>query len=120
MNDAALRIIRTANRGFQEIIRQATESGNKAMGTGDAATLLRKIDQRLKQVAKHLGEGATALGTDSEAAIELQMYRENLTRLRHVVETLQSRLLAEKTRMDNVRANLRAARAWATSLREIS
>ena len=36
------------------------------------------------------------------------------------METLQFSLLAEKARLKDVRANMQAARAWATSLREIS
>jgi len=36
------------------------------------------------------------------------------------METLQFSLLTEKARLDNVRANMQSARAWAASLREIS
>jgi hypothetical protein len=36
------------------------------------------------------------------------------------MEALQIALLAEKTRLENVRANMQAACAWATSVREIS
>jgi hypothetical protein len=34
------------------------------------------------------------------------------------MQTLQFSLLAEKSRLENVRANMQAARAWATSVRE--
>jgi P2-related tail formation protein len=55
-----------------------------------------------------------------EAAYELLKYRDNLKALRGVMETLQFSLLAEKARLENVRANLQSACAWATSVREIS
>jgi hypothetical protein len=40
--------------------------------------------------------------------------------MKRIMETLQTSLLAEKSRLDSVRANTQAACAWATSMREIS
>ena len=61
-----------------------------------------------------------AFAQTPDAAYEALKYRENLKSLRSTMETLQFSLLAEKARLENVRANLQAARAWAKSLREIS
>ena len=55
-----------------------------------------------------------------DAAHEILKYRENLKTLRNVIEKLQLSLLAEKGKIENLRANMRAARAWAAAVREIS
>jgi hypothetical protein len=120
MDNEPVDIIRIANREFQEFIDQVRQNGAKVVESRGAARRLDKIDLRLKQVSEFLAAGAKSSAQNPEAAYEILKYRENLKALRNVMETLQFSLLAEKARMENVRANLQAASAWATSLREIS
>ena len=79
-----------------------------------------KINLRLQQVSKFLATESWSALQAPEAEHEILKYRENLKALRSIMETLQFSLLAEKARLENVGANLQAAHAWATSLREIS
>jgi hypothetical protein len=120
MSNELLDVIRIANREFQEFIEQVSQNGAKVVGTRGAARRLERVDLRLKQVAQFLGGGLRPAALEPEAAYEVLKYRENLKNLRNAMETLQFSLLAEKSRLENVRANMQAACAWAVSLREIS
>jgi hypothetical protein len=120
MTRELLHAIRVANRDFQDFIEQFSKDGSKLVETRGAVRRLGKVDLRLKQVAQYL---ATATGTyarEPEAAYQVMKYRENLKALRTVIETLQFSLLAERARLEQIRANMQAASAWAASLREIS
>lgn len=120
MNNELLDVIRIANREFQEFIDQVRQNGERVVESRGAVRRLEKVDLRLKQVSKYLATGFSSATQSPEAAYEFLKYQENLKTLRSVVETLQFSLLAEKARLENVRANMQAACAWATSLREIS
>ena len=120
MDNELLDIIRIANREFQEFIDQVAQNGAKVVESRGAVRRLEKVDLRLKQVSEHLASAVKTSAQEPEAAYELLKYRENLRTLRNVIETLQFSLLAEKARLENVRANMQSACAWATSLREIS
>jgi hypothetical protein len=120
MNNELLDIIRIANREFQEFIDQVAENGSKVVESRGAVRRLDKVDLRLKQVSQSLAANSRSSVGVPEAAYELLKYRDNLKALRGVMETLQFSLLAEKARLENVRANLQSACAWATSVREIS
>jgi hypothetical protein len=120
MNSELLDVVRIANREFQEFINQVSQNGAKVVESRGAVRRLEKVDLRLKQVSEYLAAGARASAQGPEAAYEILKYRENLKTLRNLMETLQFSLLAEKARLENVRGNLQAACAWATSLREIS
>ena len=119
MNNGLLDVIRMANREFQEFINQVSQNGAKVVESRGAGHRLEKVDLRLQQVSKFLAADSRSYLQAPEAAYEVLKYGENLKALRRVMETLQFSLLAEKARLENVRANLRAACAWATSLREI-
>jgi hypothetical protein len=120
MNGELLDIIRLANREFQEFIDQVRQIGAKVVESRGALSRLEKVNLRLKEVSAHLGAGSRSPGHEAEATYEVLKYRENLRALRSAMETLQFSLLTEKARLDNVRANMQSARAWAASLREIS
>ena len=120
MNTGLLDVVRVANREFQEFINQVSQNGAKVVETRGAAHRLEKVDLRLQQVSKLLVAGSWPSADAPELAFEVRKYRENLQALRAAVEALQFSLLAEKARMESVRANMQAACAWATSLREIS
>ncbi|MGO8786098.1 MAG: hypothetical protein ACLQVL_01770 [Terriglobia bacterium] len=120
MNNELLDVMRAANHEFQEFIDQATQNGAKVVESRGAAHRLGKVDLRLKQVSEQLLAGSRLSRQEPEVAYEIMKYRENLKALRSVMETLQFSLLAEKSRLENVRANMQSACAWAASLREIS
>jgi hypothetical protein len=120
MNNRLLDVIRMANREFQEFINQVSQNGAKVVESRGAGHRLEKVDLRLQEVSKFLAAGSRPSADAPEVEFEVLKYRENLKALRTTVETLQFSLLAEKARLENVRANMQAARAWAASLREIS
>jgi hypothetical protein len=120
MNNELLDIIRTANREFQEFIDQVSQNGAKVVETRGAMRRLEKVDLRLKHVSKCLAAVSKPSMESPEAAYQVLKYRENLKTLKNIMETLQFSLLAEKARLENVRANMQAACAWAESVREIS
>jgi hypothetical protein len=120
MRNELLDVIRIANREFQAFIDEFAQTGTRVVETRGAARRLEKVDIRLKQVSQCLSAGAGSAASERDAAYEVMKYRENLKALRNIIETLQFSLLAEKARLDNVRANMQAARAWAASVRDIS
>ena len=120
MSDDLLETLQSANREFQEFIEQVSEGGARAVETRGAMRRLVKVDLRLKHVSKCLASASKPYLKSPEAAYEVLKYRENLKTLKGLMESLQFSLLAEKTRLDNVRANMQAARAWAESVRELS
>lgn len=120
MNNAALDMLRTTNREFQEFIDLVTRNGPKAVASRGGTRRLGAISQRLKQVGEHLGSESSAMLQAPETRLELRRYAENLRTLRSVMQTVQLTLLAEKGRLENARVNLQAACAWASSLRQIS
>ena len=120
MSSRLLDVIRIANREFQEFIDQASQSGPKAVESRAAVSLMGKIDLRLKQVSRHLAAASKATSPAPEVADEVMKYQETLKTLKRVMDAFQSSLPAGKSRVDNARTNMRAACAWATSVREIS
>ena len=120
MTEELLDTIRTANREFQEFIDQVSQNGAKVVETRGATRRLGKVDLRLKHVSKCLAAVSQSSAEAPEVAHQVLKYRENLKVMKGIMETLQFSLLAEKARLDNVRANMQAACAWAASMREIS
>jgi uncharacterized membrane protein YccC len=120
MPDELLDAIRVANCEFKEFIEEVRQGGTTIVAVERAARRLENVDIRLKQVSAYLAARPRSPNRAPEAAHEIQKYRENLTSLRSVLETLKSLLLAEKNRLETAKLNFQAARAWATSIREIS
>jgi hypothetical protein len=120
MTDEPLDTIRIANREFREFIDQVEQNGTKVVESRGAGGRLYKIDLRLQKVSHLLAADSRLSLQAPEAAFEVLKYGENLKALRSVLQTLQFSLLAEKSRLENARANLQAACAWARSVREIS
>jgi len=118
MNNELLDAVRTANREFQHFSEQVAQDGAKVVESRGAARLLAKVNLRLKEVAGNLATVRTS--PEPETALEILKYRENLKALRNAMQTLQFSLLAEKARLENVRANMQAARAWAASVHDLS
>lgn len=120
MSSALLDNVRLANREFQEFIEQVSKDGAKVVESRGALRRLAKVARRLEQVGEDLASAAHSTGHHPEAAYQMMKYRENLKSLRNVLETLQVSLLAERARIEHLRANMQAACAWASSLRDIS
>ena len=120
MRSELVDVIQIANREFQDFIDQVSESGAKVVEDRGAMRSLAKVNLRLQSVAKCLAASSKSSVKAPDAAHEILKYRENLKTLRNVIEKLQLSLLAEKGKIENLRANMRAARAWAAAVREIS
>lgn len=120
MSSDLLDVLRNANREFQEFIDQVSQNGAKVVESRGAIRRLEKVNLRLAQVSEHLTSIPRLSAHQAEAAYQVMKYRNNLKTLQTVLETLQFSLLAEKARLENLRANLQSACAWATSVREIS
>jgi hypothetical protein len=120
MNTELLDLVRIANREFQEFISQVTLKGAKALESPGGVRRLEKIRLRLAQISQHLATLSKSSPPKAEVAYVVLKYRETLRTLGAVMQTLNFSLLAEKSRLEQVRGNLQAARAWATSFREIS
>jgi len=120
MKSELLQVIRTANREFQLFIGQGTPDLAKRPQARGANERLERINFCLKQVAQQMSADFGAAPREPSAAYETMKYRENLLALRRHIESLEVSLLAERDRLESVRANVRSARAWAAALREIS
>jgi hypothetical protein len=120
MKNELLAVIRIANREFQELSDLVSQDGTKVVESQGIVRRLKKVDVRSQQVSRYLAAASGLSEQAPESAFEILKYQENLKTLQRVLETLQFSLLAEKSRMENARANMQAAHAWATSLREIS
>ena len=120
MDNRLLETLRVANGEFAAFMAETAAEAGKPWGTRGALRWLERLNQRLRQVAKCVRGGSPASLGAPEVAHEVAKYGETLRRLRGTIATLQTSCLAEKARLDHARANLRATRAWATSLREIS
>ena len=120
MDDQLLGIVRIANREFQDFVDLASKNNAKVVAARGAIRRLEKVNHRLQQITQLLAAQPRSLEPTPDEAYQLLKYRENLKALHGVMETLQFTLLAEKARLENVRANMQAACAWAASLQEIS
>ena len=120
MNDELLDLVKTANREFQEFVDQVSQEGSKVVESRGAVQRLEKVDLRLRQVTEFLAAIPGKSEPTPEEAYEFLRYRDILRSLRSAMETLQFSLLSERSRLENVRANMQAATAWAASVREIS
>lgn len=120
MTPVLLNVVRTANREFQALIEEISLNGAKILQSRGAVRRLEKVSIRLRQVDRYLAENSKSSTQTPESEYEILKYRESLKALRAVFETLQYSLLAEKSHLDNVRANLQSAKAWANSVRDFS
>ena len=120
MNNRLIGIIRFANREFQEFIDEVAEDGAKITDTRGAGRRLEKVAQRLRQVDGLLAQEGKPYVAGAGSGDEILKYRENLTALKGVLETLQNSLLVKKSRLENARGSVQAASAWAQLLRQTS
>lgn len=119
MDARLVNAVRIANREFQDFIDAVANDGPNIAKSAEAVRRLRKIARRLSQVDRYLAHPKASPATpDSEH--EILQYRENLKALKKAIETLQYALLAEKSQIENTRANMKSASAWAHSLRQTS
>jgi hypothetical protein len=120
MNKELLDSIRAANVEFRNFAKLIARTGGEAGGVQRVYRNLSKVHLRLKHISKCLAANRIASFESPEDAKEIQAYRANLQALRDTVEILQEKLLAEKMRINNVRSNVQAARAWAECIRTYS
>ena len=120
MNTRLLEVVRIANREIQKLIDEISQNGAKIVQRRGALRRLGRLSLRLKQIDHYLAEGPRPSAKQAESEHEILKYKENLKALKAALETLQSSLLARKSHLENVRANLEAANSWVASLRQTS
>ena len=120
MDTAPLEVIRIANREFREFSDRFSVAGMGLEQCLDASRRLGKVSLRLKQVERLIAQRLHTKQPEPGLDETLQEYGQNLKALKEIVENLESTLLARKTGMDNARARMNAADAWARSVRELS
>ncbi len=69
--------------------------------------------RRLKMARESLKEIQTGPQVGSELADEIARYRGNLLELKKTLPRFQMRLLAERSRLETARTQVRGAAAWA-------
>lgn len=57
-------------------------------------------------------------GADADLNLELERYRGNVERLRDLLPTIQTQLLAERARLEAQRARVQSAAQWARASRQ--
>jgi DNA repair exonuclease SbcCD ATPase subunit len=120
MKTGLLGVTRIANLEMQELMDEVSQKGLKILESRGALGRLKRLVLRLRQVDRHLAEGRGSGAKLAEAESEVLRYEENLKALKAALETLQRSLLAQKSHLENIRANLGAASSWAASLRQTS
>jgi hypothetical protein len=63
-------------------------------------------------------EPLPATGTDADLNLELKRYRGNVERLRDLLPTIQTQLLAERAHLEAQRARVQSAAEWARASRQ--
>lgn len=63
-------------------------------------------------------EPLPAVGVDADLNLELERYRGNVERLRDLLPSIQSQLLAERARLEAQRARVQSAAEWARASRQ--
>jgi hypothetical protein len=63
-------------------------------------------------------EPLPATGTDDDLNLELERYRGNVERLRDLLPSIQTQLLAERARLEAQRARVQSAAEWARASRQ--
>ena len=58
-------------------------------------------------------------GNDSELDAEMETYRSHVERLRDLLPSIHSQLLAERARLERQRSRVQSAAAWARASRQI-
>jgi len=118
MDNTLLDVIRTANREFRNFFEEISRTDISVMKSSSAPGRIEKIGRRLEQVGEILARTPRVSDLPSDGSREIAKYEENLKQLRTSLESIQYSLLVERSHLENVRANLRAASAWAASLKE--
>ena len=120
MNSELADTLGLASLDFQKFIDEVSQRGAEAVEVREAGHLLWRVDLRLKQVSKCLAETPKPRIEAPEVAGRILTYRAKLNALRDAMQALEFELKAEKTRLEDLRSNQRAASAWAASMREIA
>jgi len=112
--------LRLANREFREFVEEVSKHGASPGQPRLALGRIEHISATLVQVGQHLKQALRTPEHSEEFRRELQQYEERLREMKGVLERLQYSLLVERARMQEIRAHLEAASAWAAPLRQTS
>jgi HPt (histidine-containing phosphotransfer) domain-containing protein len=120
MPTTLLNLIRIANREFRDFFEEVSRVATGVERPSVAFVRIQQVARRLEQVGKLLERPLRLADWTGFAGREIAEYQENLRRLRNALETIQYALLAERSHLQNVWANLQAASAWAATLKQTS
>ena len=111
MSQATIEGLRVVNHNLRAgLIRlQAGRDRSVAIAPTEFADLLAE----LLRVSDGLRSLAEAAALDAEIAQEVSEYRSNLSQLEKALPSAQARLLVEKARLENAKAHMARAAAWA-------
>jgi hypothetical protein len=116
MPDTSLENLRTANRILGQGLLRLQHDGLSAVGNGGLAGLRHQLSEA--------GSFVRGLEPDqplpSSLATELWQYRRRLRELAELLPTLQTRLLAEKARLQAVQGRQEAVHAWVEAQKAVS
>ncbi|MGC2403864.1 MAG: hypothetical protein WA510_28990 [Acidobacteriaceae bacterium] len=90
-------------------------------GTGAVATpeqMAALLSELLHAGAALRAEPIPAKGNDPELDIELDRYRRHAERLRDLLPSIHSHLLAERSRIESQRSRVQSVAAWARASRQ--
>jgi hypothetical protein len=116
MSDTSLENLRTANRVLGHGLLRLRQDGLRAVGNSGLAGLRRHLSQA----------GCFVRGLDmnqplpSSVETELWQYRQRLRELAQLLPALQTRLLAEKMRLQAARERHNAVHAWVEAQKSVS
>jgi hypothetical protein len=110
--------LHSINEHLREVLARwmAEPSDPNAFQTEALAPLL----ARLTRASELLNGVVVRNPPDLQLEKEISDYRSNVEKLQELLPLIQSRLLAEKARLESARAHLQAATAWADSRKKLS
>jgi uncharacterized protein (DUF849 family) len=94
----------------------ATKQGQPALATPEHIAAL--LSELLRAGAGLRAEPLTPRGDDPELDRELAAYRRHVERLRELLPSIHTQLLAERARLEAQRARVRSAAEWARASRQ--
>jgi hypothetical protein len=112
--------LKVASREIRRFIDEISQDGAQVAEPRRMGRSLIKISLRLKLVDRCLAAISESSPQRIEAREEILKCKENLQALESALEGLRTALLARKSEIEKAQANLRAANAWAASLRQTS
>lgn len=112
--DAPLNELRTANERLYMLLTQLQDTTIAGVTGTDAVV---RLLSQIASTARLSSMFAAGLNQTAAGAAELAKYRNTLEELRRILPAIQTRLLADRARLETERSHYYAASAWASANR---